>query len=138
MNVLNLRQADELVDRVFCEAARLGMAPLAAAVTDAGGHLLVAKRQDGASYFRIEIAHAKAWGALGMGYDTREITRRSENFPAFINAISTLSGGRIISSPGGLLIRGEGSAPIGALGISGDTGDNDEAVGLAALALSSC
>ena len=96
------------------------------AVLDAGGHLTALKREDGSSLLRPEIAGGKAWGALGMGFGGREFARRATGNPAFIQALSVASGGRIVPVPGGVLIRDEAGQIIGAVGISGDTSDNDE------------
>ena len=117
------------------------LAPLAVAVLDAGGHLLAFKREDGTGFFRSDIAYGKAWGALGMGFGTRELVERAAKFPTFVTALSAASQGRIIPSPGGVLIMGVDGDVLGAIGISGDMGDNDEicavagikAVGLSAI-----
>ena len=96
------------------------------AVLDAGGHLTALKREDGSSLLRPEIAGGKAWGALGMGFGGREFARRAAANPAFIQAISAASGGRIIPVAGGVLIRNQAGDILGAVGISGDTSENDE------------
>ncbi|HEX3520682.1 MAG TPA: heme-binding protein [Stellaceae bacterium] len=93
---------------------------------DAGGHLTALKREDGSSLLRPEIAGGKAWGALGMGFGGREFARRAAGNPAFVQALSVASGGRIVPVPGGVLIRDKAGEIIGAVGISGDTSDNDE------------
>ena len=97
------------------------------------GWHIAAKREDGAGILRIDIATGKAWGAIGMGYGTREIAARAQAVPAFIAAIGATSGGRIVPSPGGVLLLRDGGV-IGAVGVSGDTGDNDEAAALAGIA----
>jgi uncharacterized protein GlcG (DUF336 family) len=104
------------------------------AVLDAGGHIIAFKREDGAGLVRFDIAYGKAWGALGMGFGTREITVRAEKFPAFITSLYAISQGRAVPSPGGVLILNQDSDVIGAVGISGDTGDNDELCALAGIA----
>jgi uncharacterized protein GlcG (DUF336 family) len=110
-------------------------------VLDAGGHLIAFQREDGAGFARFNIAYGKAWGALGMGFGTRELVERAAKFPTFVTAISAATQGRMVPSPGGVLIVTADQEVIGAVGISGDTGDNDElcamagieAAGLAAL-----
>ena len=96
------------------------------AVLDAGGQLKALKREDGSSLLRPEIAGGKAWGALGMGFGGREFARRAAANPAFIQALSAASGGRIIPVPGGVLIRDQAGDIVGAVGISGDISENDE------------
>ena len=99
---------------------------------DTGGHVVAFKREDGASFLRFELAYGKAWGALAMGFGTRELAERSAKQPAFINALAAVTQGRMVPSPGGVLIT-EGGQVIGAIGISGDTGDNDEVCALAGI-----
>ena len=135
MAKLKLAQAEKIVDTALAEARKLNLAPIAVAVLDAGGHVMVFKREDGAGIVRFDIAYGKAWGALGMGFGTREMAERAEKFPAFITALTTISQGRAVPSPGGVLILDEHQEVIGAVGISGDTGDNDELCALAGIAV---
>ena len=133
MTALTLAKAESLAVAALAEGRRLGLAPLTVVVLDAGGHVVTAKREDGAGILRYEIAYGKAWGALGMGFGTRELAQRAATSPAFVAAISAASGGRIVPSPGGVLVRAN-CATIGAVGISGDTGPQDEACALAGIA----
>ena len=123
---LTLAQASIIVDKALEKGRELGFKPLTVAVLDAGGHLTALKREDGSSLLRPEIAGGKAWGALGMGFGGREFARRAAVNPAFIQALSVASGGRIVPVPGGVLIRDKAGEIVGAIGISGDTSDNDE------------
>jgi uncharacterized protein GlcG (DUF336 family) len=133
VTILGLERATSIVDRALAEARRLGLAPLGVAVLDAGGHLLVFKREDRAGILRFDIAHAKAWGALGMGFGTRELAQRAARSPAFVAALTAVSGGRVAPSPGGVLIADAGGDILGAVGISGDTGEHDEACAIAGI-----
>ena len=133
MSNLNLATASAIIDAALAEGRKRSFAPLVVAVLDAGGHVIAFKREDGASFLRFEIASGKAWGSLGMGFGTREITERAAKFPAFIGALTAASQGRIIPSPGGVLIAGAGGELIGAVGISGDIGDNDEICAIAGI-----
>jgi len=134
MATLKLAQANAIIDVALAEGRKKRLAPLAAAVLDAGGHLIAFKREDGAGFVRFHIASGKAWGALGMGFGTRELTNRAAKSPAFVAALSVASQGRMIPSPGGVLIVGADAEVVGAIGISGDTGDNDEACAMAGIA----
>ena len=134
MATLRLAQASKIIDAALAEGRQRRLAPLAAAVLDAGGHLMAFKREDGAGFFRFDIANGKAWGALGMGFGTRELADRAARSPAFVAALSVSSQGRMIPSPGGVLIAGTDGEVMGAIGISGDTGDNDEICALAGIA----
>ncbi len=130
--MFGLDRASRIVDVALAEARKRGLAPLAVAVLDAGGHLVAFKREDGAGIVRFEIAYGKAWGALGMGFGTRELTERAAKSPTFVTMLGAISQGRMVPSPGGVLIV-EGGVVVGAAGISGDTGDNDEACAVAAI-----
>jgi uncharacterized protein GlcG (DUF336 family) len=140
MATLKLSQANTIIEVALAEARKRNFAPLAIAILDSGGHLVAFQREDGAGFARFDIAYGKAWGAIGMGFGTRELAARAERFPAFVAAIAVSSQGRMVPSPGGVLIVAGGEV-IGAVGISGDTGPNDEtcaiagieAVGLAAM-----
>ena len=139
MTILTLTQACAIVDAAIAEGSKKRFAPLAIAVLDAGGHVIVFKREDGASFLRFDIANGKAWGALGMGFGTRELAERAAKYPSFVTALAAASQGRIVPSPGGVLILNADEDVIGAVGISGDVGDNDEVcavTGIAAVGLS--
>lgn len=131
MSRLNLAQASTIVDAALAEARRQSFSPLAVAVLDAGAHLIALKREDEASLMRPQIAIAKASGALGMGYGSRELAKRANAAPVFYSALFAISGGAMAPSPGGVLIRDADGQVIGAIGISGDTGDADEACAFA-------
>jgi uncharacterized protein GlcG (DUF336 family) len=127
VTALTLAQASLIVDKALEQARNFGLKPIAVAVLDAGGHLLAFKREDGASILRPQIAQGKAWGALGMGFGGREFARRATAAPAFVAALMMASEGRVIPVPGGVLIRGAAGAIIGAVGVSGDLSEQDEA-----------
>ncbi|MCY1664600.1 GlcG/HbpS family heme-binding protein [Rhizobium sp. SL86] len=124
--MFKLSDATTIIDAALAEARTRSLAPLAVAVLDAGGHLVAYKREDGAGIVRFDIAYGKAWGSLGMGFGTRELTERAAKNPAFITVLATVSGGRMVPSPGGVLVVDAQGVVMGAVGISGDIGDNDE------------
>jgi uncharacterized protein GlcG (DUF336 family) len=130
MTVLKLTQASIIIDAALAEGRKMHFAPLAVTVLDAGGHLIAFKREDGAGFARFDIAYGKAWGALGMGFGTRELAERDATF---VTAIAMATQGRMIPSPGGVLILDADNDVIGAVGISGDVGDNDEICALAGI-----
>ncbi|MDB5456536.1 MAG: GlcG protein [Caulobacter sp.] len=127
MTKLNLEHAARIVDAALEHAAAQKMKPLTVAVLDAGGHLVAFKRQDRSGILRPDIAQGKAWGALGMGDGGRGLAKRAQIAPAFFVALASASNGRVIPVPGGVLIRDADGDIIGAVGISGDLPDNDEA-----------
>jgi uncharacterized protein GlcG (DUF336 family) len=127
MTSLSLYQAETVVDAGLDRARELGLKPLTIAVLDAGGHLVAFKRQDRSGILRPDIAQGKAWGALGMGLGGRALAQRAEAAPAFFTSLASVSHGRLVPVPGGVLIRTADGEIVGAVGISGDTPDNDEA-----------
>jgi uncharacterized protein GlcG (DUF336 family) len=133
MNRLTLESASLMVDAALAEGRRLGLSPLCVAVLDAGGHLLALKRDERASLLRPQIASGKAASVLGMGFGGRELAKRAATMPAFFNALSDLAGGNMLPVPGGVLIRNDAGEVLGAIGISGDTSDNDERCALIAV-----
>ena len=133
MPKLNLVLATQIIDTALAHARERRLDPLAVAVLDAGGHLIAFKREDGAGIVRFDIAFGKAWGALGMGYGTRELAQRAAKAATFVTVLAAVSQGRMVPSPGGVLIVDTDKSVIGAVGISGDTGDNDEACAIAAI-----
>ncbi|MGM0585727.1 MAG: GlcG/HbpS family heme-binding protein [Pseudomonadota bacterium] len=129
---LSIEQARKIVAGAFEKAAGEGFKPLAVAVLDAGGRLVAFERQDGASPGRFEIASGKAHGAVMLGMGGRAQMARAEAQAYFIAAANGALGGGMVPVPGGVLLRErEGGPVIGAVGVSGDASDNDEAAALA-------
>jgi uncharacterized protein GlcG (DUF336 family) len=134
MPSLTLAQASTILD-VALKTGREGkFQPLSVAVLDAGGHLVAFKREDKSGILRFDIAFGKAWGALGMGFGSRNLAGRAAKTPQFFTMLAAASGGRMITNPGGVLIRDAAGDVIGAVGISGDNADNDEKCALAGIA----
>jgi uncharacterized protein GlcG (DUF336 family) len=134
---ITLQQATAIVAAALVRARETGCAPLAVAVLDDGGHLKAFAREDGAGIIRPQIALGKAWGALGMGVGSRTLARRVTEQPqqqAFFAALNAMSGGRVVPAAGGVLIRDAAGGVLGAVGISGDVSDKDEACALAGIA----
>src|SRR5436309_3306545 len=104
MATLNLAQANAIIDAAITAGRHAHLSPLAVAVLDAGGNLIAFKREDGAGFLRFDIAFGKAWGALGLGFGTREMAERAAKLPNFYSALSAASQGRVIPSPGGVLV----------------------------------
>ena len=133
MPALSLAQASTIVDTALKKGRDTQCAPLTVAVLDAGGHLVAFKREDRSGILRFDIAYGKAWGALCMGFGSRTLFERSANTPMFFTALAAASGGRLVPNPGGVLIKDGSGDVIGAVGISGDTADKDEACALAGI-----
>ena len=124
---IDMATADRLADAIMEEGRKRGAEPLTAVVLDTGGHMVVLKRADGSGILRCEIARGKAWGALGMGLPSRTMFERAKTAPSFFAALAAASDGRLIPVPGGVLLRDDAGKLIGAVGVSGDTSDIDEA-----------
>jgi uncharacterized protein GlcG (DUF336 family) len=133
MTTLTLAAASIIVDTAIAEGRARGYQPLTVSVLDAGGHLVALKREDKSSLLRPQIATAKAWGVLGMGFGGRELERRAQKAPIFYNMLSGLADGRMVPVPGGVLIRNAGGEIIGSVGISGDASGNDELCAIAGI-----
>ena len=131
MSSLTLDQASAIVDAALAKARELELRPLAVTVLDPGGNPIVLKREDRAGILRPGIANAKAWGCVGMGVGGAAGARHATRDPAFFAALAAISQGRIASSRGGALIRTEQGALLGAIGVSGDRPENDEAAAIA-------
>jgi len=134
MNGITLDQATTLIAAVLDKGRELALKPLTVAVLDAGGHLIAFQRQDGASTMRPQIACGKAGGALSLGISSRKIGDMAAERPSFIASLGPISPHGIIPAAGGVIVVGDRGEPIGAVGITGDTSENDEACALVAIA----
>ena len=128
-------------EAVVCEARRpqrvakageLKLKPLVVTILDARGVLKLAAAQDGTSLMRAEIAHGKAYGALAMGMGSRALFQRAQEQAYFIDAVNTMAKGALVPVPGGVLVM-DGPTLLGAVGVYGDTSDNDEACAVAGI-----
>ena len=131
---LTLEIARTIIQAAAEKGHQLRLKPLTITVVDAGGATIATERQDGSSPIRPKVAHGKAHGAVQVGMGARGLMNRAEQQPFFMQSLNALCGGDLVPVPGGVLIRdGEGGAVVGAVGISGDTSDNDEAAAVAGI-----
>ena len=133
MHRLNLAQANALIEAVFAKGAALGLKPLTVAVLDPGGYLIAAQRQDTCSNMRVKLAQGKAAGALALGVPSRVIAKMAEERPHFIAAVREMGEGGMVPAGGGVIIADGAGTIVGAIGVTGDTSDNDEACAFAAI-----
>jgi uncharacterized protein GlcG (DUF336 family) len=133
MSALTLNVAVSLAGKALAFGREISAAPLTIAVLDAGGHLVTLQREDGASLLRPQIAIGKAWGAIALGKGSRLLALDAQQRPAFIAALNSLGQGSVVPAPGGVLIRDQQGAVVGAIGISGDTSDIDEQCAISAI-----
>ena len=134
MTRLTLQLALEIIDGAFARAAEIKCVPLTVVVLDAGGHEVAVQRQDRSGILRVDIARAKAWGALGMGYSSREVGERAQKAPGFFAALASVAQGRMAPAAGAVLLHDEENNVIGAVGISGLPGEDDDALARRAIA----
>ena len=132
MAELTLDVARKILDATLAKAVEKKLNPLVVTVLDARGAVKVTAAQDGTSLMRAEIAHGKAYGALAMGMGSRALFQRAKEQAYFISAANALAGGRLVPVPGGVLVM-EGTNLLGAVGVSGDTSDNDEICAIAGI-----
>ena len=133
---LTLSHANTIIQAALAEGARLQLKPLTIVVLDAGGHAVALQRQDGTSNLRPQLATGKASGALALGVSSRQIGVMAQERPQFVGALTALGAGAaqpIVPVPGGVLIKGAGDRILGAVGVTGDTSDNDEACAVAGI-----
>jgi uncharacterized protein GlcG (DUF336 family) len=136
MTTLSLNQANIMINAALAKARELKLPPIGVAVVDAGGHLVAMQREDGLAFLRIQVCQAKAWGAVGMHWNTSEVAARSDkggHFSGFIESLNALSGGRMVPLPGGVLIHDDNQAVIGAIGIAGAPSEMDEVCAIAGI-----
>jgi uncharacterized protein GlcG (DUF336 family) len=131
---ITLSQARQVVDASLAKGRELGLKPLSVVVLDTRGSLVAALSEDGCAQLRPKVAHGKANAAIGLGMGTRALMNRAEQQAYFVQAVNGVLGGDMVPVPGGVLIRTAEGELVGAVGISGDTSDNDEAAALAGIA----
>ena len=129
---LTLEVAQSIIATAIAKGHDLGLNPLTVAVLDAGGHVKALAREDNTSTLRPDIATGKAHGAIALGLGSRTIFNRAKEQPYFIQTMNALANGSLVPVPGGVLIRDSGKI-IGAVGITGDSSDNDEACAITAI-----
>lgn len=134
MTRISLEQANAVIAAALDHGRELGLNPLSVVVMDAGGHLVALQRQDGASTLRPQIAAAKAGGALALGISSRKIGDIAVERPSFVATLGPIAPHGVVPAAGGVIVVDAGGSPIGAVGITGDTSDQDEACALAGIA----
>ncbi|MDA8310616.1 MAG: heme-binding protein [Actinomycetota bacterium] len=124
---VTLAEASTIIDATLARGVQLRLAALTVAVLDSGGHLVALKRSDRSGILRADVAIAKAWAVLAMGWPSHELVERAQRMPQFFASLGVLAGGRMLPVAGGVPIRRRSDVLVGAVGVSGDTSDNDEA-----------
>lgn len=125
---ISLAKARIIIAEALTKGRELGLKPLSVVVLDSGGHVKAFEREDGASPGRFAIAHGKAYGSIMLGLGGTAQMQRAESQAYFMDAINGLFAGRVVPVPGGVLVRNDAGEVIGAVGVTGDSSDNDAIV----------
>ncbi|QFR32955.1 heme-binding protein [Ancylobacter sp. TS-1] len=133
MPSLTLNAAQTILSTALDVIRKGNFKPMAVVVLDARGAVKVSAAEDGTSLKRFEVAHGKAYGALSLGMGSRSIFKRAKEQAFFVTSVTDVVGGALVPVPGGVLIRDESGEIVGAVGISGDTSENDEAAAIAGI-----
>ncbi len=133
MAKITLEQAETIIDATLKKGTEINCRPLSVAVLDDGGNLVAFKKQDNSSVLRFDIAMGKASAAIGMGMSSRRLEEVVQGRPHFGNALMAASGGKFIPVAGGLVVKDGDGNVVGAVGVTGDTSDNDEISALAGI-----
>ncbi len=134
MTNLTLEGARTVLDAALAAARQHGFKPMGVVVVDRAAQVVACAREDGASALRLDIALGKAAAAVGMGVNTRTLTQRAKDLPAFFNAVAAASTQKFIAQTGAVLVLDAQGEVIGAAGASGGSGDEDEQIVIAGIA----
>ena len=124
--MLTLSEATSLCTAA-CEAATDLGVPMSFAVMDPAGHLVALTRMDGAPWISADVAQGKAWTSAAYGMPSGGQKAKMEPMPNFAGALTAMTHGRFTPQTGAVPVYRDGEL-LGALGASGGTGDQDEAV----------
>lgn len=130
---ITIDHARAIISAALAHGHENDLAPLCVAVLDSGGHLVAFEREDGVANRRFDVAHGKAYGAISIGVNSRVLGMMATERPHFVTGVTAAIGGALVPVAGGVIIVDAAGVPIGAVGISGDTSDNDEAAAIAGI-----
>lgn len=133
MAKVTLEQANTIIAAGQAKGREMGIGPLTIVVLDDGGHLVSMQREDKSGILRFEIAFGKAWGGLAIGRSSRANEADILTREHFGVALAAASNGRIIPVAGGVLIMDSDGNVAGAVGVTGNSSDNDEACAVAGI-----
>ena len=132
--VINLEIAKIMADACENHQKKTGYRPVNIAIVDAGGDLVLFRRQNNSFLLSIDIAIAKANSSAGIPVPTRtiqDIVYGKDGKPGRVPGLAHSK--NIVAFPGGLPIKTKNGTLLGAIGVSGATGDEDEQCANAAL-----
>lgn len=126
-------KARMIIRKTMAKGDEMGFKPLSVVVLDTGGHVKAFERSDGAAPGRFAIAHGKAYGSVMLGMAGTAQMTRAEQQAYFMAAVNGVFGGQVIPVPGGILLRDKRGDIMGAVGVTGDTSDNDVIAAMAGI-----
>ncbi|BCB92019.1 GlcG/HbpS family heme-binding protein [Phytohabitans suffuscus] len=129
MATVNLADARRIIEAAEARAAEIGQ-PMNIAVVDMGGNLVAHVRMDGAWMGSVDISVNKAWTSRAFDIPTKDLGANSQPGQQFYG-IHASNHGRVMIFAGGIPLR-RGGEVVGAVGVSGGTGEQDQAVAEAA------
>jgi uncharacterized protein GlcG (DUF336 family) len=133
MPEISASKARTIIRKTMAKGEEMGFKPLSVVVLDTGGHVKAFERADGSAPGRFGIAQGKAYGAIMLGMPGSAQMARAEQQAYFMAAVNGVYGGKVVPVPGGILVHDKRGNLIGAIGVTGDTSDNDVVAGLAGL-----
>lgn len=133
MAEISANKARTIIRKALAKGDEMGFKPLSVVILDAGGHVKAFERTDGAAPGRFGIAHGKAYGSVMLGMAGTAQMARAEQQAYFMAAVNGVYGGQVVPVPGGVLVRDKRGAVIGAVGVTGDTSDNDVIAAMAGI-----
>ena len=133
MAAISLNKARKMIATIFRTGGEMGLKPLSVIVMDAGGNIKAFERQDGASPGRFQIAEGKAYGSVMLGIGGTAQMARADAQAYFISSVNGAFGGKVVPVPGGVLVKNAKGEILGAVGVTGDTSENDLTAALAGI-----
>jgi uncharacterized protein GlcG (DUF336 family) len=133
MEEVTLARATAAIQASLAHARQKSLGPLTVVVLDAGGHVRASAREDGAGFSGIDIASAKARGALSFSMSSRRVAEIFGGDAALCATLAATMNGQMLPIPGAVLINDPAGRVIGAIAAAGDAPDNDEAAAMAGL-----
>ncbi|EBA12831.1 GlcG/HbpS family heme-binding protein [Roseobacter sp. CCS2] len=133
MAEISANKARTIIRKTLAKGDEMGFKPLSVVILDAGGHVKAFERSDGAAPGRFAIAHGKAYGSIMLGMAGTAQMARAESQAYFMAAVNGVYGGQVVPVPGGVLVHDKRGNVIGAVGVTGDTSENDVIAAIAGI-----
>lgn len=128
MGTITLSQAEKIIDAIIARARELNCRPISVVVVEPGAIPKAFKKEDGSAMMRFEMAMGKAYASLALGRSSSLVRVRTEQKPLFMDFLFKASADRIFAEGGGRLIRAADGELLGAVGVTGDKEEQDEAL----------